>query len=494
MASILDSLNSALTSVIGPASLGSDLGQWVGYQVRNILNSKEKTNPYLMPGDEGYVYPETDYPEGYNPSDTITPPVSQKELPPIKDGGYVDAGPLANVKSVPEYVEGQAASQVSNQSEVPAVDQAGGSNASVMQKIANSLYAPFAYMAGAADSGEYTANNTYSPLVGAVGGLASLLGPGGPWERAYDTSSSWGNALEKYHAAQDAARQRQVAEMNAITARMNAMRAKNQIGTFGKVYNDALAAGASQEEAYALAERAITKPLVDMSAQQQNKRIEAMDTLLVDQLKDVQSKAAASREAKAYADRFIKGMESRPGFLNYSGRFLAETGYNIGKALGLTSDETDLLKQDLDKLGASIKGLSREQVIGPGPVSNAEQAILQLVVPGMDKTPAQNLMAARWVSYSSDLQNRIASEYSKLLQSGASYSDIQKQIGAMWDTGVEQFYNENLQPIYGDAENVVKGKANMNASTGRNLGNTVNVRGSSYRLGEDGNYHLVKGE
>lgn len=395
--------------------------------------------------------------------EAANPSAQSVEVPlsPIEPMEYTDKAPwLSDIKSVPEYVpEGELTGQANTSDYLNALAlQAANRDARWSQQ----------------PTGFNTAD--LNPLFDAFSAFYDENTPAGRYQKRLRDMRQ----LRTANARAD--EELQIHRMNALAQLMNASKQSAQLSNFGKIYRDAIAAGKSQDEAYALAERAVTKPLVDMSTQRQNKRQEALDTMAVKQLEDFYPRVEAAQEAAVYANRFLTRMKDYSGFMNYSGRLLAETGYDIGKALGLTSEATEALKLDLDTLGGMSKAMTREQIIGSGPVSDAEQRIMQLLSPGLDKTPLQNRLFAEYVEMKSGLVSQIYNTKLELLEAGYSVVDVNKIVGSMWDEAHKKFEEENNLKMYGKESNGKKTSPGL-----------YYVQGVAYEKGEDGNYRKVKG-
>lgn len=380
-------------------------------------------------------------------------------LSPIEPMEYTDKAPwLSDIKSVPEYVpEGELTGQANASDYLNALAlQAANRDARWSQQ----------------PTGFNTAD--LNPLFDAFSAFYDENTPAGRYQKRLRDMRQ----LRTANARAD--EELQIHRMNALAQLMNASKQSAQLSNFGKIYRDAIAAGKSQDEAYALAERAVTKPMIDMSTRSEQKRRDIEDTELGKLIFSEDLSGPASK-ARMNSDMLIDLLEKDKDLLSYSGRLGAEGLYTIGQKLGLTGKETNEALQLLRDTGTSYRQLIGKSTVGGGQVSNYEQEIIAASIPGLDKTREQNLLAAKANRGLAKMTEDIVAMQQRMYREGASATEIGKAVREYREEAGKALYEE----LFGKQK---MSSGNISSSPG-----LYYVKGVAYEKGEDGNYHIVKG-
>lgn len=149
-----------------------------------------------------------------------------------------------------------------------------------------------------------------------------------------------------------------------------------------------------------------------------------MDSVLAKSIASEMDKLSAMVPLNATATRVLKKLDS-----GYSLPFMGVPGVNAIPGIGqaLLSDEDQVFLQDLNTLGNNWRAMTRTDVVGGNQVSNYEQMIVGLGVPGTDKTPEQNKRIISAGLEIIQLRQKVASEMLDMFNKGVPAPEVYKK-------------------------------------------------------------------
>lgn len=200
--------------------------------------------------------------------------------------------------------------------------------------------------------------------------------------------------------------------------------------------------GLSPEEAYNRAledEIATKKPLVQVGGEGET----AFDKKRGEAFADELSRAYESRDTGIQIAPHLSVVRSyleRNPNVSW-GKLLSGEVEDFKQWFGLSDEQAQVARQALNSANAALRADNVKRVTGGGQVSNKEQEYLNYMLPGEDKTWAQNMyIIEHWEEINRRLNARLE-EADRLQAEGAGYREIQKRWREMQEADAEYFNN-----------------------------------------------------
>lgn len=261
--------------------------------------------------------------------------------------------------------------------------------------------------------------------------------------------------------------------LNAMRGRANPVEAEYQ--ALAQIYGPTRAQELLANK-YA-ANRGTTINIGDKNMQERTRR---MDDLIA---KDIEELRKADMDAQQYDMYGRTAMEAiQGGQLSATGRVGSEFLYTAGRMLGLTDKATNEAVQALQSYGSLYRASIARPIAG-GQITNTEQQIIGLAVPGLDKTPEQNLLAIRAGLGLRGIQAAVLDLTQQLFMDGVDGVEIGRQAKALR----EKMSTALLKEL---APNVNPAKADQ--PTQPKVGDVRDYNGHTYVWGENGLWNLQR--
>lgn len=220
--------------------------------------------------------------------------------------------------------------------------------------------------------------------------------------------------------------------------------------------------GLSPEEAYNRAlkdEIATKKPLVQVGGEGETAFDKKRGEAFADELARAYESRDAGMQIAPHLSVVRSYLERNP---NVSwGKLLSGTLEDFKQWFGLSDEQAQVARQALNSANAALRADNVKRVTGGGQVSNKEQEYLNYMLPGEDKTWAQNMyIIEHWEEINRRLNARLE-EADRLQAGGAGYREIQKRWREMQEADAEYFNN-----LYEGYLRLGKGGSNQGSSSG----------------------------
>lgn len=291
---------------------------------------------------------------------------------------------------------------------------------------------------------------------------------------AYTAGTAGSNFLKNYREIQQSRVDDEYKRLIANAQMLNALKGKGSTATeLEKLQQKASflrGLGASDNEILQsfLKGSGTTINIGEKSAQ---RRTQNMDDLMAKRIEEDMAQLALNDNMMALGDVVLQAFES--GQLSYVGKPFAEEAYKFGAMLGLLPESTEAAVQALQTLGTNYRAATLRPTVGGGQVSNIEQQIAGVAVPGVDKTETQNKTAIRAAV---GLGRALRAAHNAYV--AAYYRGAPEPEAAQAALQARHAYTEQLYKDLGLA-----------GQTKPNIGDTRVVNGVTYKRGEDGKWH-----
>lgn len=290
---------------------------------------------------------------------------------------------------------------------------------------------------------------------------------------AYTAGTAGSNFLKNYREIQGSRADQEYKRMIASAQLLNALKSKSGTSEAEKLQAKAAflrGMGASDNEILQsfLKGSGTTINIGEKSAQ---RRTQNMDDLMAKRIEEDMAQLALNDNVMALGDVVLQAFEN--GQLSYVGKPFAEEVYKYGAKFGWLPESTQAAVQALQTLGTNYRAATLRPTVGGGQVSNIEQQIAGVAVPGVDKTEAQNKTAIRAAV---GLARALRAAHNAYV--AAYYRGALEPEAAQVALRARHAYTEQLYKDLGLA-----------GQTKPNVGDTRVVNGVTYKRGEDGKWH-----
>lgn len=210
---------------------------------------------------------------------------------------------------------------------------------------------------------------------------------------------------------------------------------------------------------------------INIGEKSAQRRTQNMDDLMAKRIEEDMAQLSLNDNMMALGDVVLQALES--GQLSYVGKPFAEEAYKYGAKLGLLPESTEAAVQALQTLGTNYRAATLRPTVGGGQVSNLEQQIAGVAIPGVDKTEAQNKTAIRAAVGLGRALRAAHNAYVAAYYRGASEPEAAQAALQARHAYTEQLYKD----------------LGLAGQTKPNIGDTRVVNGVTYKRGEDGKWH-----
>lgn len=259
---------------------------------------------------------------------------------------------------------------------------------------------------------------------------------------AYTAGTAGSNFLKNYREIQGSRADQEYKRMIANAQLLNALKQTNGLGTVGKEFRD-LAAVFGEGRAREMLARSYEKGRggvnINLGEKSMETRTKVIDEQFGKQLFEATSVNPGNSDIGVYRDLTKKALLS--GQLDYTGRLGAEAVYNFFTKAGLLSAETEQALQALNTYSAFERAANLRKIVGGGQVSNIEQQLATVALPGLDKTKDQLLMM---ITASEGLDRVTDMVYSYMMseyQKGTPTDQIRSAGKKLYEREIRDLYN-----------------------------------------------------
>lgn len=299
---------------------------------------------------------------------------------------------------------------------------------------------------------------------------------------AYTAGTAGSNFLKNYREIQGSRADQEYKRMTANAQLLNALKQTNGLGTVGKEFRD-LAAVFGEDRAREMLARSYERgrggvniSLGDKSMENRTRLTdEKLGNMIFDAAPDNISGSSIGLYRNIVRDALLNGT------LNFTGRFGAEPAYKFLQSIGALSPETEQALQALNSYSAFERAANLRKIVGGGQVSNIEQAIAAVALPGLDKTKDQLLMMIRasegLEAVTDKVYRYMLSEYNKMTP------------GDQLINGAKELYAKEMKALY---DQLGLGSDEKSQTGGKVFEKLVHGRRVKYEEGDDGRFYTVQ--
>lgn len=220
---------------------------------------------------------------------------------------------------------------------------------------------------------------------------------------------------------------------------------------------------------------------INIGEKSAQRRTQNMDDLMAKRIEEDMTQLSLNDNMMALGDVVLQALES--GQLSYVGKPFAEEVYKYGAKLGLLPESTEAAVQALQTLGTTYRAATLRPTVGGGHVTNIEQQIAGVAVPGVDKTETQNKTAIRAAVGLGMALRAAHNAYVAAYYRGASEPEAAQAALQARHAYTEQLYKEL---------GLASGRDSTAPTTKKRVTKVIKGKNVTLEEGPDGNYYPVR--
>lgn len=303
---------------------------------------------------------------------------------------------------------------------------------------------------------------------------------------AYTAGTAGSDFLKNYREIQGARADQEYKRLIANAQMLNALKQTNGLGTVGKEFRD-LAAVFGEDRAREMLAQSYEKGRGGVNISLGDKSMETRTKVVDEQFGKQLFEAAPVNPGGSDIDvhRSLVKRALSNGQLDYAGRLGAESVYKLLTKFGFLSAETEQALQALNTYSAFERAANLRKIVGGGQVSNIEQQLATVALPGLDKTKDQLMMM---ITASEGLDRVTDTVYSYMLseyQKGTPTDQIR--------SAGKKLYEKEMRALYSSLglDRTQEGTKTPN-KTPKRVTKVIKGKNVTLEEGPDGNYYPVR--